>query len=160
MGMDQATVGVLQQGIGLVGDFMNLANSGTENGSSAYANEANEQGRMVEIDARGNALNAQSQAKKDASTVRSTQEGLRAKRSAEWGRSNLAMSGSKQLVEESNRTKDLQAEDDTLFQGQTEADEIMNEGRHKANMLRINGGSTPVRSTLSLGSIIYGPKGY
>ena len=114
--------------------------------------------RMLEIDARGNALDIQRQTERDAKNVRSTQEGARAKRNTGWGKSNLAMSGSKKLVKESSRIKDHQTEEDILFEGQMDADEMLSEGRHKANMLRISGGATPVRSTLSLGSRIYGPR--
>jgi len=157
MGMDQGTVGALQKGIGLVGDFMSLAN-GADDGWSADTGETDEKGRMLEIDAKGDALDVQRRAGKDAKILRSAQEGGRAKRNTGWGASNLAMSGSKELIREAGRAKDAQAEEDVLFDGQVEADGILREGRRKANLFRINGGVSPVRSTLLLGSKIYGPR--
>jgi hypothetical protein len=157
MGMNQGTVGALQQGVDMVGDVMNVAN-GMYSGRSVAANEAREKGGILELDAKGNALDMQQRAAKDAQRLRLAREDGRAKRNTGWGASNLAMSGSKKLIRESSRIKDAQAEDDILFAGQMEADEMTRDGRHKANLLRINGGSAPVRSTLLLGSKIYGPR--
>lgn len=154
MGMDKNTTGMLQQGVDLVGDIMSFT-SGTGDGSSAYANEAHQRGLLSETEAKGEAQDIQRTAKKDANQLRSLRENVRSKRTTNWGGSNLAMSGSKKLVRDGHRTKDNQAEDDVLFEGQMEADKVMQNSRHKANLLRINSGAAPVRSTLSLGSSIY-----
>ena len=157
MGMDQKSIGMLQQGLGFVENFVSQVNGTNEQGGMLET-AANEQGGMLEIDAKGKALDAQGRARKNAKDVRSQQEGIRARRNTGWGKSNLAMSGSKKLVRDGGRIKDHQAEEDILFEGQVDADEILNDGRHRANMLRIDGGATPMRSTLSLGSKIYGPR--
>jgi hypothetical protein len=61
-------------------------------------------------------------------------------------------------VRDARSIKDMQEEEDVLFEGQQSADSILRQARSRANMLRINSGSSPERSTLSLGSSIYGPR--
>jgi len=154
MGMDQGTLGFLQQGVDLAGDVMSLVNQ-PDDGSSEVAAIADEKGLLMEADAKADAREAQRQAKKEAARLRGDREALRGKANADWGGANLAMSGSRKLVKDANSIKDLQDEQDVLFEGQADADAILRTGRNNANMLRINGGATPRRSTLSLGSSIY-----
>lgn len=151
MGIDQGTVGMLQQGVNMVGDIVNP----TGGNASVYAGEADQRGLLSEAETKGDALDARRMAQKEARAQRDLRENIRSKRTMEWGGSNLAMSGSKQLVKQGQRTKDIQAEEDILFEGQMKADSILAAGRNKANLLRINGGDAPKRSTLSLGSKIY-----
>lgn len=154
MGIDQQTAGILQQGVDLAGDIMGLANRPMD-GSSAMAWEADARARLAETDAKGDALDVQRKTKKEARAIRAEGERMRSKRNASWGGSNLAMSGSRKLVADGSRIKDRQAEDDMLFEGQMDANRILNEGRHRGNLFRINGEGAPERSTLSLGSKIY-----
>ena len=72
MGMDQKSIGMLQQGLGFVENFVSQANGTNEQGGMLEI-AANEQGRMLEIDAKGNALDAQGRARKNAKDVRSQQ---------------------------------------------------------------------------------------
>ncbi len=147
----------IQRGFNLAGDFMNLVDEAGSSRSFAAA-AAEEKAKMLEIDARGNALDARQRANEDARLVRSDAEELRARQNADWGQSGLAMSGSKKLVRETGRIKDHQTEEDVLFKGRMESEETINQGRHKANLLRIGNKAAPVRSSLSLGSGIYGPR--
>lgn len=141
--------GYMDKQFGLIQD---IAGDITQNQS----NPADDQAKMMETEARSNAWNVQQGAKKDAGELRAKREMGRAHSTAGWGGSNLAMSGSKKLIRNSQRLKDRQAEEDVLFQGQADADAILADGRQKGNMLRINSGSSPNRSTLSMGSKIYG----
>lgn len=143
---------VINQGFGMFQDIQKQL--APPEGSGRAQDEA----RLLETDARGEALEAQRQAKKEARRVRDARERERSGERATWGGSNLAMSGSKALVRDAQSTKDMQEEEDVLFEGQRNADAILNNARNRANMLRINGGASPNRSTLSMGSKIYGPR--
>ena len=68
------------------------------------------------------------------------------------------MSGSKAVIRDAKNVKDMQEEDDVLYQGKQNAEAILRQARNRANMLRINSGSSPERSILSLGSSVYGPR--
>ena len=158
MGMDQQSIGNIQQGLNLAGDVMNMFNapsSPLDETSDDYTTAAEERAKMTELNARERALAEKRRAKNTAESVHSSQEMERSKRNANWGRSGVTMSGSKELVRESRETKDQQAEDDALFEGEMNARQIMDKGQRDANLFRINNGVTPGQSTLSLGSTLY-----
>jgi len=111
---------------------------------------------LLETDAAGEARDIRRQAEQDAGRLRGERERSRSLGKARWGGSNLAMSGSKALIRDANRLKDRQDEEDALFEGEMKADSRRRAARNQANMLRIDNGVSPVRSTLSLGSRIYG----
>lgn len=159
MGMDQQTAASLQKGIGLANDLMGMMNSSDDSGQPDYSSQAEASARLAEQDAAESAYDQKQAAKKQAATYRETAEQKRAGNHANWGKSNLAMSGSKQLTRQGERLKDTQTEDDLLFQGDQEVQSTLNQGRHKGNLLRINGGASANGTTLSLGSKLYKNRG-
>jgi hypothetical protein len=151
--MDAQTMGTLQQGIDLVGDFVSLANEpGNDN---PYGPEAEAGARLAEQDAREEAWDRKQAARDEAADYRESAEKDRSGRRAEWGRSNLALSGSRQLVDRADRLKDRQEEDDILFQGDQDVRSALDRGRRRADMLRINNNADRTGTTLSLGSKLY-----
>ena len=153
MGMDKQTAGTIQQGLDLFGDFADLVND--SDNSTPYAAEAEANARLTEQDALSTAWDQQQAAGKNASEYRATAEKDRSSQHANWGKSNLAMSGSKQLIDRSSRVRDRQAEDDILFQGDQDVRLTLNKGRRQGNMLRINNNASANGTTLSLGSKLY-----
>ncbi|BDQ34059.1 hypothetical protein [Pseudodesulfovibrio portus] len=145
----EQTIQAINQGMGMIEEF-----SGRMKRDRSGAAEA----ALLETDARADAREAQRRAAKEASRVRAENERERSGERADWGGSNLAMSGSKAIVRDARSIKDMQEEEDVLFEGRQSADSILRQARGRANMLRINSGSSPERSTLSLGSSIYGPR--
>ncbi|WP_316899227.1 hypothetical protein [Pseudodesulfovibrio indicus] len=143
---------LLQEGLTLFEDASNTFNR-ISGGSSGNA-EA--QARLLETDAGADAQDIRRRSVKDAAALREDREKDRAARNTRWGGSNLAMSGSKRLVRDAGRIKDRQDEEDTLFEGEMNARSALRDARTRANLLRINGGGSGNRSTLSLGSSIYG----
>nr|WP_321513430.1 hypothetical protein [uncultured Pseudodesulfovibrio sp.] len=142
---------MVQEGLGLVRDFQHM----TSNSSSG--DEANEEtAKLRETEAKRKSWETRRHAENTAEDLRSARERGRSRRSAGWGGSNLAMSGSKELVQDADRIKDRQDEEDVLFEGAVDADSVLQDGRNNANMLRINSGGSPKRSILSMGSKIYG----
>jgi len=154
MGMDQQGAAALKQGLNLTRDFMGLVNNGSDTGSDG-SDLAEAQARLTEQDAMGEAHDRRRQAKEAAADYRDTAEHRRAADHASWGASGLAMSGSKQIINQSQRLKDGQAEDDILFRGDQDAQSTLNQARNRANLTRIGNGSSANRSTLSLGSKLY-----
>lgn len=153
MGMDAQTVGSLQQGVDLIGDLVNMTDDiDTDN---PYAAEAEAKARLAEQDASESARDRQRAARRAAADHRETAEHERAGKHANWGKSNLAMSGSKQLIDRSDRLEDRQEEDDILFSGDQDARSTLNRGRHQSNMLRINNDVSRDGTTLSMGSKLY-----
>ncbi len=155
MGMDQQTAASLQKGVGLANDFMDLVNGSADSGQPDYSAQAEANAMLVKQDTAESAYDQKQAAKKEAAIYRETAEQKRAGSHTNWGKSNLAMSGSKQLIRQSERLKDTQAEDDLLFQGDQQVQSTLNQGRHKGNLLRINGEATANNTTLSLGSKLY-----
>jgi len=153
MGMDQQGASALKQGLKLTRDFIDLANSGNETGEGADLAEA--QARLTEQDAMGEAFDRQREARQAAADHRDKAEHRRAADHAAWGASGLAMSGSKQLINQSERIKDGQEEDDILFRGDQDAQGVLNQARNRANLTRIGNDASANRSTLSLGSKLY-----
>ncbi|AMK10346.1 hypothetical protein AWY79_04045 [Pseudodesulfovibrio indicus] len=145
---------VLQQGLDLFDDVSGAFGDLSDNGRSSGIAEA--KARLLETDAEGDAKDIRRRAVKDAAELREEREKGRAGRNTRWGGSNLAMSGSKALVRDAGRIKDTEDEEDTLFEGEMNAQSALRDARTRANMLRINGGGTGDRSILSLGSSIYG----
>lgn len=156
MGMDQQGAAALKQGLNLTRDFMDLVNDGGgSSGGSDGSDMAEAQARLTEQDALGEAANQRRQARQAAADYRDKAEHRRAANHASWGASGLAMSGSKQIINQSERLKDGQEEDDILFQGDQDAQGALNQGRNRANLTRIGNGASANRSTLSLGSKLY-----
>jgi hypothetical protein len=151
---NNGSVQMFQQGLDLFNDVKNSL--GGQRKESR--NEAGVKGRaaLLETDASGEAHDIRRQAEQDAERLRDERERSRSMGRARWGGSNLAMSGSKALIRDANRLKDRQDEEDVLFEGELKADSRRRAARNQANMLRIDNGVSPVRSTLSLGSRIYG----
>lgn len=148
----QQALTLINDGLGLVEDFQKMTSTSSGSGG------AEAQARLIETDARGDAMEAQRKAKKDAERLRDEREANRSRETANWGGANLQMSGSKKLVRDASVLQDKQDEDDVLYEGQRDANAILRQGRNRANMLRINNGGSPNRSTLSMGSKIYGPR--
>lgn len=153
MGMDQQGIGALKQGMHMAGQLVDLVNGSDADDTAADLARAN--AGLAEQDARASAHDQQQAARQQAAAFREKAEQERAGQHAEWGASNLAMSGSKRLVHDSARLKDNQAEQDILFQGDQAARDTLNQGRNRANLLRINGGASADGSTLALGSKLY-----
>lgn len=153
-GASSQPMAMLQEGLSLFEDMSDTFNR-VSGGGGASA-EAEARARLLETDAGGDAHDIRRRAVKDAAELREEREKGRAARNTRWGGSNLAMSGSKLLVRDAGRVKDLHDEGDALFEGEQDARAVLRDGRTRANMLRINGGGSGDRSILSLGSSIYG----
>lgn len=154
MGINNESISSIQSGLTLIEGFMNASGQGT--GSVAdHSATAEEQARMVELDAKAQSSAQQTAAGKEADSARTILEKNRANDNTAWGQSNLAMSGSKALVKEAVHQQDLDTEEDLRFEGEAAARETLDTGVRQANLLRISQGVTPDRSTLSLGSRIY-----
>ena len=153
MGMDEQTGTLLEKGVELAQGFMEQDAGNDARDDAARLAEA--RAGLTEQDAAADASLAKSRAKREAAEYRDQAERERAGTHAAWGTSNLAMSGSKALVRDGAKTKDRQAEEDLLFEGDQEARRLLNQGRNKANLLRIDGGGSANRSTLALGSKLY-----
>ncbi|MDD3311302.1 hypothetical protein [Pseudodesulfovibrio sp.] len=153
MGMDQQGAAALKQGLNLTRDFMDMVNDGS--GGSDGSDLAEAQAGLTEQDALGEAAARRRQAQEAAADYRDKAEHRRAANHASWGASGLAMSGSKRIINQSERLKDGQEEDDILFRGDREAQGALNQGRNRANLTRIGNGASANRSTLSLGSKLY-----
>jgi hypothetical protein len=145
---------MLQQGQSLFNDVKDYL--GDRQADKAAADNAEGRAALIETDAAGAAHDQRRRAAKDAAELREERERSRSRGNAGWGGSGLAMSGSKALIRDANRLKDRQDEEDVLFEGEMNAKSGLRSARNQANMLRINEGASPVRSTLSLGSKIYG----
>ena len=153
MGMDEQSGSLLEKGVEMAQGFMER---GAGNDARAEgARLAESRAGLAEQDAAADTSLARQRAKGDAADFRDRAERERAGTQAAWGASNLAMSGSKKLVRDGAKRRDRQAEEDLLFEGDQEARRLMNQGRNRANMLRIDGGGRATRSTLALGSKLY-----
>jgi hypothetical protein len=151
---NEASTQVLQQGVDLFSDVTDFL--GDRNSRKAAASNAKGRAALIETDAAGAAHETRRQAERDAAGLRDEQERGRSRGNVGWGGSNLAMSGSKALIRDADRLKDRQAEEDVLFEGEMNARSGLRSARNRANMLRIDENVSPVRSTLSMGSKIYG----
>lgn len=149
----EQTIQAINQGMGMIEEF-----SGRMNRDRSDSDSGSAEAKLLETDAKADALEAQRRAAKEARRVRAENERERSGERAGWGGSNLAMSGSKVAIRDARSIKDMQEEDDVLYEGQQNADTLLRQARNRANMLRINSGSSPDRSILSLGSSIYGPR--
>ena len=147
----QQALQFIDQGVDLFKDIKNMTGGG-QSGSD------NGQARLLETDARAEAREAQREAAEEAGRIRAQNERDRSTERAEWGGSNLKMSGSKAVIRDARSIRDMQEEEDMLYEGRRTAGSILSQARNRANLLRINSGSSPNRSTLSLGSSVYGPR--
>lgn len=155
MGFDQQNTQDWTQGMDMFGDLFDFLGPSEGEQGVDTSGEFEEMARMTELDARQAAMDADSRSKMTASQLHDEKERGRSKRNAEWGQSNIAMSGSKELVRESTELSDKHAEEDMLAEGESGVKEILSEGKRDANIYRIANGLAPSRSTLSLGSTIY-----
>ena len=153
MGMNESFMGDMEKGLGMFQRIQSSLGGGPEKPN--YAKQADEQARMMEIDARDDALDILRKAERTASIVRDDRERNRANSAARWGGSNIAMSGSAQLVRDSQRIKDRQEEEDVLFEGEAQAMSSFRKKRRQADLFRIQNDASPRRTTLSMGSKIY-----
>ncbi|NDV18233.1 hypothetical protein GO013_02215 [Pseudodesulfovibrio sp. JC047] len=151
MGANSAqTLNMVQNGLNTFQDVTRMMDT------SASNNPNEEFAKLKETEAKRQAWETRQQGKKEAQVLRRNRESTRSRHTANWGGANLAMSGSKKLLQDANRLQDRQDEDDLLFQGENNAMSILQDGRHGANMTRIQNGDSPKRSMLSMGSKIYG----
>lgn len=159
MGSNGVNIAQVQRGFDLVGNVVNTFSPMTAEGGvdSERSAEIEEIARMKEFVARQQAHAERRQARVAASDIRKEKEAERAREHANWGRSGLAASGSRSLVQTGNRLDDKQTEDDVLFQGDLRAQETASKGVRDANLFRISKSRPAKRSTLSLGSKLYDP---
>ncbi|QGY39720.1 hypothetical protein GM415_06175 [Pseudodesulfovibrio cashew] len=156
MGMNEQATTQFEQGLGMVNDmYSRLAITVPQTTEDPMDSVHEEQARLRELDAQSAAAEQRKQARQQAAATHETNEHSRARANAAWGQSGLAMSGSSALVRDSQQLHDRQLEEDLLFEGEAEARQTLNQGRHEANLSRISQGLKPNRSTLSLGSSIY-----
>ncbi|OIQ49669.1 hypothetical protein BerOc1_01594 [Pseudodesulfovibrio hydrargyri] len=151
---NQASTQVLQQGVDLFSDVTDFL--GDRNSQKTAASNARDRAALIETDAAGAAHDTRRRAVQDAAGLRGERERVRSRGNAGWGGSGLAMSGSKALIRDAERLKDRQAEEDVLFKGEMNARSGLRSARSSANALRIDENVSPARSTLSMGSKIYG----
>lgn len=152
MGMNANDAAAFKEQMGVFQDFLGKA---TEKDKEQPSNPYEEQAALMETEAKGKARDQRRQTLEDGQNIRENRERNRAKLNASWGQSGVAMSGSRQLVRDARKTADQEAEEDVLFKGTQQEQEILNSGRQRANMHRIGNGGSANRSTLSLGSQIY-----
>ncbi|MGE4422553.1 MAG: hypothetical protein AB7D39_09665 [Pseudodesulfovibrio sp.] len=151
---NEASPQVLQQGMNLFGKVKDEL--GDQITRKEAASNARDRAALIETDAAGAAHDTRRRAVQDAAGLREDRERSRSMGAARWGGSGLAMSGSKALIRDADRLKDRQAEEDVLFEGEMNAGAGLRSARNSANMLRIGEDASPARSTLSMGSKIYG----
>jgi hypothetical protein len=151
---NEASTQVLQQGVDLFSDVTDFLDD--RDSRKAAASNAGDRAALIETDAASAAHDTRRRAVRDAAVLRDQHEQARSRSNAGWGGSNLAMTGSKALIRDAERLKDRQAEEDVLFEGEMNAESGLRSARNSANMLRIGENVSPARSTLSLGSKIYG----
>lgn len=155
MGFDQSNTQDMTKGIGLVGDLFDFFGQSGGDTVVDTSGEAEESARIMELDARQQAMVVADQNKEQADAVHAETERARAKRNARGGASNIAMSGSRKLVNESRELSERHDEEDGLVDGEREVSRILSKGKRKANLYRISGGLAPTRTILTLGSSIY-----
>lgn len=155
MGYQNSNAREMSRGIGLMGDLVDFVGQPERRLRGKTPEEHEEVARMMELDARKAAMEAENTNTDTADRLRSEQERNRARKRAGWGRSNIAMSGSRALVRDSRELADKEAEEDIRSDGETEVTGILNQGKRKANLYRISGGASPSRTILTLGSSIY-----
>ena len=153
MGMNNNSSGAVSKGFKMFEDVLDFAAGGSEDPNVDYSGDYEENARMIELDAQQQADSAARATKEQAQKIRAEQEQGRAKKNTQWGQSNLAMSGSKELVRDSQQQQDRNMEEDELFEGEMQERAILDNGMRGANRYRISKGLSP--STLSLGSTIY-----
>ena len=118
--------------------------------------QTEELAKMRELEAEKTARDQQQTAQKRADRLREQGEAGRATAQARWARSNLAMSGSRELFSQARRLQDIQQEEDERFLGELESDQTRDQGQWAAKQLRrTEDNRPPLRSILSLGSSIY-----
>lgn len=151
---NEASTQVLQQGVDLFSDVTDFL--GRRSGRQETDSSARDRAALIEADAAGAAHDTRRRSERDAAGLRDERERARSRGNAGWGGSNLAMTGSKALIRDAERLKDRQAEEDVLFEGEKDAESRLRAARSRANTLRMGDSVSAVRSTLSLGSKIYG----
>ncbi|WP_147819735.1 hypothetical protein [Salidesulfovibrio onnuriiensis] len=130
-----------------------------QNSAWKDAEEAAEnQALLQEEQAKGEAAESLLQSRREISRYRKEAAQRRAATRAEWGGAGLANSGSVALGQAADAVQDRLDADDMRFNAQQQAQGILSRGRAKANATRIGGGADIKKSTLSLGSGIYGPR--
>lgn len=156
MGFDQGDSQDFTQGMDLFGDMFGFFEGSDSETTIDYSGEYEELARMTELDAQASAQDAKEASEQDASQLHEDREKARSERNARWGQSGVAMSGSSELVRESRELEDKHDEENVLSAGESTSREIVSDGQRSANLYRIRHGIYPDRSTLSLGSTIYG----
>ncbi|CCH49642.1 hypothetical protein [Pseudodesulfovibrio piezophilus] len=154
MGIDQQAMDQFEQGVTMF-DKLTDKFMGSSSESADPSKMAEEQAKLMELNAAGTASDQRRQARGQATQSREELEENRSRKNTKWGQSNLAMSGSKQLIRDSDKLQDRQKEEDLLFEGEHAAQKTLKQGRREANMFRINNDLKTPSSTLSLGSTIY-----
>lgn len=140
------TTGIIKQSIA-----QNSAAEEVERTAEAEADLMEEQSVAKASKEMGRARKEISQTRKDLARQRSA-------RRANWGGAGLTRSGSVLLQETADAVQDHLTEDGMRFGAQSNVDSILSEGRAAANAKRKSAGVARKKSTLSLGSKIYGPK--
>lgn len=112
---------------------------------------------LREQNAKNEATEAMLHAKAEVSRFRKDAAAKRSARRANWGGAGLANSGSVALNQTADAIQDRLDTQDMRFQAQQGVDRILSKGREAGNELRSSYGKVN-KSTLSLGSKIYGPR--
>lgn len=148
MGMDKQVIGNLQKGVDLLHGFTDVTNQGVDGATEDKA-------RLMEVNAQQQAHATRRSARQQADAYSENAEARRASSHASWGKSNLAMSGSKALVGRAQKNQDKAREGDIRFEGDQAAKQQIAEGEASADALR-NPKRTPLdQSILTLGSNIF-----
>ncbi len=157
MGMTKDSSRGLAKGIELLTDVMEFAGL-EEKVRTERAGEYDENARMMELDALAEASEHRWKAADEARQEHEELEEERAKSRTEWGQSDVVLSGSRQMVLEGQRERDLRNEANQSSRDDIKEREILDKGLREANKYRIGKGRSP-KSTLSLGSTIYTNRG-
>ncbi len=158
MGSNSNNTAELQQGLYMASDLINRFGNTSKPSYVEDSKAYEEKAKMKELDARERAMQEKRQAKQAAQTTHAKQEFERSRKTANWGSSGVAASGSRSLVEEGYQTTDREVEDSILYEGDRRAGEIMDKGTRDANLFYINTDQKPRPTTLSLGSKLYDPR--
>lgn len=152
MGIKQTDIAAFKKQMGVVQEF--LGETGDLN-QTRPTTPYEDQAALMETEALGQARQEERETRERARSIREDREQNRAQHNTRWGQSGVAMSGSRQLVQDARKTADREKEEDMRFAGSQQEKDIISKGRLRANMHRIKHGGSARRSTLSLGSNIY-----
>lgn len=151
MGMNEQDVSAFEEGFSNINGLFSQINGFAHNKNNPYMNR----GELIKAQAKKDAYTVRLDAKQKALKAREDLQHVRGTRKAEWGSSNLAMGGSKQLIQDAVDNQAQQTEEDILYKGEQDAQSILRQAHNSSRLIKAQNDLPADSSTLSLGSKIY-----